>query len=511
MIPSRETQLQSLKNEMFDLLIIGGGATGSGVALDAVTRGYKVALVEAEDFASGTSSRSTKLIHGGVRYLEYAVKHLDFKQFKLVWNSLRERSILLKIAPHLTSILPIFTPAYGFWEKLYYGLGMKLYDLISGSSSLKSSRFISTEESLKLFPNLKKENLKGGIVYYDGQFDDARMNISLILTAISHGAVITNYLPVIKINKKNREINSVTVKEQFTGKEWEVKARVFVNAAGPFVDEIRRLDDPRLPPIVKGSAGSHILLNREHCPKDTGFLIPKTSDGRVLFLLPWEGSTLLGTTDIPTEISHDPKPSETEIEYLLDHLNKYLTQPISKEEIKSSWCGIRPLLREMNETSTANLIRDYQIVTSSSKLYSIMGGKWTTYRKMGSDLLDTIIRNQDLPLKGPCVTENTRLIGANQKFKLNKNDLEEDVVSHLIHSYGDRANKIIHIAQQGYTKRLAEGYPYIEAEVIYAMQEEYACTEMDILERRTRLKTLDQKAAETAFPRVSELLLRERG
>lgn len=502
--------MERLQTEVFDLIIIGGGATGSGLALDAATRGYKVALVEAEDFASGASSRSTKLIHGGVRYLEDAVKHLDMKEFNLVWDSLHERATFLKIAPHLTRILPIFTPVYSLWEKWYYGMGMKLYDLMSGSRKLKNSHFISTEESLRLFPNLKSEGLEGGIVYYDGQFDDARMNITLILTAVSHGAAIANYLPVIKFNKTEGKISSVTVKEHFSGNEWEIKARLFVNAAGPFADEIRRLDDPQASPILKRSAGSHILLDRKHCPEDTGFLIPKTSDGRVLFLLPWEGSTLLGTTDIPTETSHDPKPSEKEIQYLIDHVNKYLNQPISKEEVKSSWCGIRPLVCEGKDTTTASLSRDFKIDVSLSKLYSIAGGKWTTYRKMGSDLLDTIQKNGDLPQKGPCVTEKTLLFGANDKISLAPNDLEEDVAAHLIHSYGDQANKVIEIAQQGYQKRLADGYPYIEADILYAVRNEYACTEMDILARRTRLFMLDQKAAERALPRVRELIqLRE--
>lgn len=506
MIPSREKQLDRLRSEKFDILIIGGGATGSGLALDAATRGYKVALVEAGDFASGTSSRSTKLIHGGVRYLEDAVKHLNRSQFNLVRDSLHERSTLLKIAPHLTRILPIFTPAYSLWEKGYFGMGMKLYDLLSGSGKLKNCRFVSKEESLQLFPNLKQEGLKGGILYYDGQFDDARMNVSLILTAVSYGAVVANYLPVVQVNKTEEKITSVTVKENFLGQEWEIKATLFVNAGGPFADEIRRLDDPQASPILKGSAGTHILLDRKHCPADTGFLIPKTSDGRVLFILPWQGSTLLGTTDIPTKILRDPRPSEEEIQFLVDHYNKYMRKPITKGEIKSSWTGIRPLICEGKEVHTASLSRDFKIDVSPSKLYSIAGGKWTTYRKMAADLLDTAIKNQDLPQKGPCITEKTFLIGANGEIKLDAHDLDKDVIEHLIHSYGDQANEVLKIAQKGYKRRLALGYPYIEAEAIYGIRREYACTEMDILARRTRLYTLDQKAAKAALPRVTQLL-----
>lgn len=506
MIPSREKQLESLQNESFDLLIIGGGATGSGIAVDAATRGYKVALVEAEDFSSGTSSRSTKLIHGGVRYLEDAIKHLKINQLNLVKEALHERTTLLKIAPHLTRLLPIFIPAYSLWQKWYYGIGMKLYELMSGSHTLKHSHFISREESMKLFPNLKQEGLRGGIIYYDGQFDDARMNISIILTAISFGASIANYISVVKLNKKDNIITTATVKDHFTGKEWEIKAKVFVNAAGPFVDEVRTLDDPNLPPLVKGSAGSHILLEKHHCPQDTGLLIPKTTDGRVLFLLPWEGSTLVGTTDLATKISHDPKPTEEEIEYIIHHLNKYLSKPVSKEDILSRWCGIRPLAQEADVKETSRLSRDFKIVQSPSKLYSIVGGKWTSYRKMGSDLVDTIIKNRDLPDKGSSVTDHTPLIGAKTIEKPALINLDDEVINHLLHSYGDRAAEVIKIAQEGYTNRLAEGYPYIEAEVIYAVRNEYACTEMDVLSRRTRLYTLDQKAAEKAFRKVTELL-----
>ncbi len=506
MTHAREKQLQSLQNETFDILIIGGGATGSGIALDAALRGYKVALVEAEDFGSGTSSRSTKLLHGGVRYLEDAIKHFNIKEFNLVREALHERSTILKIAPYLSKWLPIFIPAYSSWQKGYYGIGMKLYDFISGKHSLKKSHSISKNEALKLFPKLKSKGLTGGIIYYDGQFDDARLNVTLILTAISHGASIANYVSVTQLNKRSDKIVSATVKDHFTGKEWEIKAKVFINATGPFVDEIRQLDDPQASPIVKASAGTHILLDRKYSPNDTGLLIPKTSDGRVLFMLPWEGSTLVGTTDVPSKPSHNPQPSENEIQYIIDHLNKYLDQPITKEEIKSSWCGIRPLVREDKVKGTSHLLRDYKLLTSESKLYSIVGGKWTSYRKMASDLLDTIIEKGDLPKKGPCMTESTMLIGGNHEFTFNIYDFESDVIGHLIRSYGDQSNEVVRIAQNGYEKRLAEGYPYIEAEVIYAIENEYACTEMDILSRRTRLYTLDQKAAEQALPRVSEIL-----
>jgi glycerol-3-phosphate dehydrogenase len=503
----REKQLQSLQNENFDILIIGGGATGSGIALDAASRGYKVALVEGEDFASGSSSRSTKLIHGGVRYLENAVKHFSIKELKLVYSALQERATLLKIAPHLTRLLPIFIPAYSHWEKLYFGVGMKIYDLLSSSQGLKESHFISRDKAIEEFPNLKAHHLKGGIVYYDGQFDDARMNISLLLTAISYGATIANYLPVIQLKKTDGKISSALVKDKETKKEWEIKAKIFVNATGPFLDEINFLDDPKLPLMIKGSSGVHIVLNKHYGSEEKGLLIPKTTDGRVLFLLPWEGSTLVGTTDNPTTISHDPIPSESEIDFIITHLNKYMNKAISRKDVKSSWCGIRPLMREENVKKTANITRGYGFYTSSSKLYCIFGGKWTSYRKMAEDLIDRIIFNGDLAPKGPCVTEATFLCGANSRETiLDDEHLDNDIIDHLKKAYGDKINVVLGIAKKGYKNRLAAGYPYIEAEVIYATQYEFARTEMDILARRTRLWTLDQKAAASAFNRVSELM-----
>ncbi len=497
----RENQLEKLQRDSFDILVIGGGATGAGIALDAATRGYKAALVEAEDFASGTSSRSTKLLHGGVRYLEEAVKHLNINEFKMVKHSLHERSTLLSIAPHLTKLLPIFIPTYTLWDKFYYGIGMKIYDLMSGSHGLKSSHFVSKKESQKLFPLLDDKNLKGGIIYYDGQFDDARMNISLAITAASYGAAIANYVSVVALKE-----NGAIVKDKFSGKEWEIHANLIVNATGPFADSIRLMDNPHTPNVMKGSAGTHILLDRSFCPHETGILIPKTPDGRVIFILPWEESTLVGTTDIPAKIVQDPQPTDEEIEFLLNTINKYLSRQVTRADIKSSWCGIRPLVQENSTTETAKLSRDYKIEVSTTGLYSIMGGKWTSYRLMGEDLLNTAITNGDLPFKGKCVTKITSLVGAQNPLPVLETKLDADIIAHLLHAYGDRADQVVEIAESGYSQRLAIGYPYIEAEVIYAAKHEYACTEMDVLSRRTRLFTQDEAAAQAAIPTVRKLL-----
>lgn len=480
MIPSREIQLNRLKEEVFDVCVIGGGATGAGVALDAATRGLKTALVEAHDFSSGTSSRSTKLLHGGVRYLEKAFKECDRKQFTVVKEGIKERQILLKIAPHLTRMIPIIIPCYSHFDQFYYGMGMKLYDWMSGEYHSKK---VSKEEVIHSFPHIKKEGLKGGILYHDGQFDDARMNISLILTAVQYGAAVANYLEVIQLNKE------ATVKDNLTGKSFNIRAKTFINAAGPFSDTIRTLDNPRNVPCIKGSRGTHIILDKSICPHPSGLLIPKTADGRVLFVLPWEGSTLVGTTDIATSLTFDPKPTEEEISYLMNHLRH--TFDLSTEAIKASWAGIRPLLYQ--EENTADIPRDFAIVTSGSGLISVMGGKWTSYRKMAELTVDKI--------KMGCVTEHTLLWGAagyNHNL-LDSFNLEEDIKHHLLHAYGDKAPEVAKLKKN---KRLAEGYPYIEAEVIYGIQNEYACTAEDILFRRTRLGTLDEKAAQAAISRL---------
>src|SRR5690606_24529598 len=353
-----------LATESFDVLVIGGGATGAGTALDAASRGLKVALVERSDFAAGTSSRSTKLVHGGVRYLEQAVKHADRSQFSLVREALRERAVLLRNAPHLARPLPLLTPIYGALELPYYFTDLKLYDMLAGKANLAPSRLLGRPEAAERFPMLKRDGLRGAVEYHDGQFDDARMNVTLALTAAEHGAVVTNHAEVVSLVQRGGRVAGA--------------ARVVVSATGPFADAIRRRDDPDAPDMLKTSAGVHVVLPARFSPPDTGLLIPRTEDGRVLFLLPWLGHTLVGTTDNPAPVEADPVASDADVEYILRHVRRYFDLPVEAADVLSAWSGLRPLVEPEagggEGKATARLSRDHVIATSGSGLVTVTGG-----------------------------------------------------------------------------------------------------------------------------------------
>ncbi|NOY14192.1 MAG: FAD-dependent oxidoreductase, partial [Deltaproteobacteria bacterium] len=382
----RQQHLQQLKDgSSFDLLVIGGGATGCGVALDAASRGLKVALVEKNDFAEGTSSRSTKLVHGGVRYLEMAVKKLDRVQYHLVKDGLRERYTLLKNAPHLSNRLPLVTPLYRWLDIPYVFSGLKLYDILSGKRNIGHSRLLSRSEALRRFPTLKAKGLKAGVLYYDGQFHDARMALSLALTAEQQGAVIINHVAVTGLLKMAGEICGARLTDALSGESWELRAKGVINATGPFADRIRLLDNPDASKLLSASSGIHIVLDKRFAPPDTGLMIPQTEDGRVLFVLPWEGHALVGTTDEPAEITEHPQPLESEINYLLRHVARYFNLQVERSDIKAVWSGLRPLVSDPEAVDTAHLARDHVIEESPGGLLTIAGGKWTTYRKMAED------------------------------------------------------------------------------------------------------------------------------
>ena len=408
---NRKAQLEQLQQGMFDVLVIGGGATGTGVALDAVSRGLKTALVERDDFSAGSSSRSTKLVHGGVRYLEQAVKGLDRTQFNLVRDALKERAVLLSNAPHLAHPLPILTPLYNWFQIPYMMIGLKLYDALAGRANLKSSRFVGREEALRRFPMLKKEGLRGAVLYYDGQFDDARMNVSLALTAAHEGAAVANHLEVTKLLKGGGRVAGASVRDTLSGETWDVRAKVVVNATGPFTDAIRHLDDEGAAPMLTASSGVHIVLDGHFSPPGTGLLIPQTDDGRVLFLLPWLGYTLFGTTDHPAAIEPNPQPSEDDIDYLLSYLGRYFDVPATRDDILATWSGLRPLVSDPKAADTAKVSRDHVVNTSSSGLVTVAGGKWTTYRKMALDTVDEVLKVGHLQA-GPSRTEQLKLVGA---------------------------------------------------------------------------------------------------
>lgn len=532
-LPSREEQLAKLQSgHRYDVLVIGGGATGTGVALDAASRGLSVALVERDDFSSGTSSRSTKLIHGGVRYLQKAIMKLDMQQYKMVKEALHERRNLLEIAPHLAGPLEIMLPVYRWWLIPYYWAGIKMYDLVSGTQRIKWSYFVSKTKALEQFPHLKKEKLAGAIVYYDGQHDDARMNVALALTAAKEGANVANHVEVVSLLKEEQAISTeeggtetkqvlcgARMRDLITGKEWETRARVVVNATGPFTDHVRKMDDPKIDNICQPSAGVHIVLPSYYSPKSMGLLDPATSDGRVIFFLPWEGATVAGTTDAPTEITADPHPQEVDIQFILQEIRDYLSPDISvrRGDVLAAWSGIRPLVRDPNSKDTQSIARNHIIEVSNSNLVTIAGGKWTTYRSMAQETVDTVVSVGNLDHASSCRTDGLLLVGGDSYYPtlfitlIQDYGLDEEVAKHLAHTYGDQAPFIANMAVMTGRRwpvvghRLVQDYPYIEAEVLQAVKE-YARTATDVIARRTRLAFLNVQAAEDALPRIVEIM-----
>lgn len=510
-----------LKGDFFDLLIIGGGSAGLGSAVEAASRGLKVALLEAEDFAAETSSRSTKLLHGGVRYLEQLLKTLFFKGrwdstlFKLIKEALSERQILLNIAPHLAKPLPIVIPLYSTLQIPYYLAGLKLYDLLAGKqNSLPRACFVSAKELIQKHPGIRTQGLKGGVEYYDGQFNDARMAITLALTAKEKGAILSNHTRATALLKNEKGIvTGVQAKNRLTKETFAIKSRMIINATGPFCDTIRLMDDPGASPLVTTSSGTHLILPPEYVSQEGGILIPKTEDGRVLFILPWEGYTLVGTTDEHALPSSDPQPTEQEIDYLLSHIAPYYNKPPTKKEVLAQWKGLRPLLSNPQKSSTAELVRDHFIEVSPSHLISLAGGKWTNYRKMALEVVEKALEVAELKEQYPNKhTENLVLVGGGRYSPAlalelqQKYHLATSTAAHLAHRYGDRAEDILSIEGGKYNKPLIEGYPYLEAEVLYGSRVEGACTAADVLARRLQLTFLDRRAAERAFPRVQEIL-----
>eukprot|EP01125_Pyxidicula_operculata_P015527 TRINITY_DN5277_c0_g1_i1.p1 TRINITY_DN5277_c0_g1~~TRINITY_DN5277_c0_g1_i1.p1 ORF type:complete len:535 (-),score=81.07 TRINITY_DN5277_c0_g1_i1:543-2147(-) len=486
---TRREHLETLKSNIeYDLLVIGGGATGVGVALDAATRGLKVALVEKEDFAAGTSSKSTKLIHGGVRYLEKAFMNLDFEQFALVKEGLEERGRFLKNCPHLTNKIPIMLPLHKWWQLPYYWVGIKAYDLISGSiGKLESSYLLSKSKALDEFPMLKSDTLKGAIVYYDGQQNDTRTNVMLACTAAAYGATIANHTEVINLTKNSSNVvNGAVVRDRISGEEITVKAKGVVNAAGPFIDKIRKFDDPKAEDMVVPSSGVHIVLPNYYSPQRMGLLDPSTSDGRVIFFLPWQNNTIAGTTDSPTELTDNPKPMEEEIHFILKEISRYLCEDIHvrRGDVLAAWSGIRPLVKDLSNTSgkkTQSLSRRHVLLVSDSKLLTIAGGKWTIFRRMAEDTVDKAIEVFDLkPTSKECLTRDLKIIGGENYspllfVKLIQNyGIDKRVAEHLIRSYGDRAFEVAKLGSPTGKHwpvlgvRLSPSYFFIDAEVRYA-------------------------------------------
>lgn len=506
--------LQSGKT--FDILVIGGGATGCGIALDAASRGLSVALVERYDFAEGTSSRSTKLVHGGVRYLEAAIKRLDRDQYDLVRHALAERGSFLRNAPHLTRALPLVTPLYSWWQVPYVYVGLKLYDLLSGNQSIGASRLLTRTQALSRFPMLKAKGLKAGVLYYDGQFVDSRMAVAIALTAQRAGAIVANHVEVTALLHDHAgKVAGAKVRDGLDGQEWDIHARVVVNATGPFADSLRRMDDPAAQPILKVSSGIHILLDRRFVPPETGLLIPSTEDGRVLFILPWQGHAIVGTTDEAAEIEAHPAPSPADIAYLLRHARLYFDIDVQEKDIKAAWSGIRPLVFDPKAKDTSQLARDHVIIDDPSGLVTIAGGKWTTYRFMAEQAVDHAVAAAGLAPAQACHTHEMRLLGG-ESFRadggaelVRRHGLPADVAEHLNRSYGDQADRVATLCGSGLETRLHPEHPYVEAEVLHAVRHEAAARAADVLCRRLTLALVDTQAARQAAPRVIDLMAAE--
>ncbi len=509
----RDALLETLQaGEIFDLLVIGGGATGCGVALDAASRGLRVALAEKGDFASGTSGRSTKLLHGGVRYLEAAVLHLDGVQFNLVRDALHERGVLLRIAPHLCRRLTLVTPLYGLAELPYVFAGLKLYDLLAGELGIGASRFLGRAELLGRFPMIRAEGLRGGVLYYDGQFNDARMNLALALTALEEGAVVVNHLEVVGLVREGGALKGARVREAFSGRSFEIRARCVVNACGPSADLLRRLDDSQCEPLLQVSSGIHIVLPGRFAPADAGITITKTEDGRVLFILPWLGGCLVGTTDEPAVACDHPQVSGEDIDYLLRHLRRYFNLELERADILSSWAGLRPLVNDPSAADTARLARDHVISSSPSGLITIAGGKWTTYRKMAKDTVDYAVRAAGLKPASGCRTDRITLAGG-AGFQpeaapelARQYGLSEESARHLHDSYGALAPRVAELCLGELAEPLAPGHPYLKGELFWALDHEFALTAADFLARRLPLALLDREAAKHAAPFVLETM-----
>lgn len=532
-VPPRAAQLARLKKEHFDVLVIGAGATGSGCALDAATRGLNTAVVDAADFAAGTSGRSTKLIHGGIRYLETAFMKFDYAAFKLVFEALEERSFFLSAAPYMNRPLPIMIPIYNWWEVPYMWAGAKMYDVVAGSKRfVPSSYYINAEEAMFQFPMLRKEGLKGAVVYYDGQMNDTRMNVSLALTASQNGAAVCNYVKVEHLLKDAAgKVRGAHVKDTLTGEEWDVTASAVVNATGPFTDGIRLMDDPTKEKIVVPAAGVHTVLPDHFSPNRMGLIVPKTTDGRVLFFLPWENGTLAGTTDSESEITMLPSPTKQEVDFIIDEANRYLSQEVTRADVKSAWSGIRPLVKDPrhNDGTTSKISREHVVEVSDSHLVTIAGGKWTTYRRMAQDAIDALVAAvPEVQRKAaPCKTRDVGIIGAdrigevcNKKFDTitvtlrESYHLDKDISEHLMRNYGTRALQIAEIEREGFLdrkpsdhpRRLHPKYPYLEAEVVFAVRQEYAEKATDVIGRRMRLAFIDSAATAQLVPRVVSMM-----
>lgn len=482
-------------SQVWDVAVVGGGSTGLGIALDAVTRGYSTLLVEKYDFGKGTSSRSTKLIHGGVRYLRQG-------NIKLVTEALHERYYLLRNASHVARRLTLVVPGYKWWEKPFYGIGLKLYDALASGHGIGGSRFLSSQEALAEIPTLEPHGLRGGVRFYDGQFDDARFLVSLARTAADHGAVLVNYAPVTALLKSPAgSLQGYRFRDEESGTETEIRARVVINATGVFTDEVRHLDDPNSPHLVRPSQGVHLVVDRSFLPTETAIMVPKTDDGRVLFVIPWHRHVLLGTTDTPVpDVTTEPRPLREEIDFILSHAQRYLTTDPTEADVRSVYVGLRPLVNTKGTGATSSLSRDHTIVVERSGMITITGGKWTTYRRMAQDAVD----------RAAVVANLRRCVSTTERIPLRGSDPSRHANTDFA-PYGTDLGEVDALCASlpGGDEPIHPRLSYRSGEVVWAVRHEMARAVEDILARRTRALFLDAVAAREAAPQVAEIMAKE--
>ena len=492
----RSVSIQRLENrdEPWDILIIGGGATGLGAAVDAAARGFEVLLIESQDFSKGTSSRSTKLVHGGVRYLKQG-------NVAMVRKSLSERGLLLQNAPHLAHDQSFIIPTYARGSGLFYGAGMKFYDLMAGKLSLGRSQMLSREETLSRLPTLEPKGLRGGVVYHDGQFDDSRLAVNLAQTFTDLGGTPINYVKATGVLKTDGKVRGVRAVDSESRREFELQTRVVINATGVFVDKILKLDNPKAEPLVASSQGVHLVFDREFLPGDFALMVPRTDDGRVLFAVPWHGKVIVGTTDTPVaEAAIEPRALDEEIEFILKHAARYLTRDPKPVDARSVFAGLRPLVKSPRQRKTAALSRDHYLFVSSSGLVTITGGKWTTYRKMGEDTVTQAATVAGLP-KRVSTTEHLQIHGWQPPTE------GDDPLRH----YGSDAAGIRSLiaGDAALGRKLHARLDCVRAQVVWAARREMARTVEDVLSRRTRALLLDARASIEAAPAVAEIMAAE--
>lgn len=503
----RKQFLKKFESTSYDILILGGGATGAGTALDATLRGYKVAVLEKQDFSSGTSSRSTKLIHGGVRYL--AQFH-----FKLIYEALSERKRLLSNAPHLVKPLQFVLPTYKWWEKPFYSIGLTIYDLLAGRSVVPGHERISKTVALDYFASLKSKDLKGGIAYYDAQFNDSRLNIAAIRAAKENGADILSRMEVVSFLKENGKITGVVARDLITKKQIQIKAKVVANTTGVWIDNIRLLDDPNTHKVLSPSQGIHLVFDKKKLPCRTAMIIPKTKDGRVVFVIPWEGKVLLGTTDTAIEkISEEPLPLKDEVEFLLQTGNENLDVNLKKEDIESVFSGLRPLISPTGNKDTKSISREEAILVSDSGLVTMSGGKWSTFRKMAEDLTDKLIEVGKLREKKDCETATFAYPGADGYSQHLPSKLQTlynisfETAQRLSDAYGGEAITILGKSP----KEIKKGSGFYVEEVRHFIKKEFAMSALDVLARRWRILFLNLEIAESLVTPVNNLLAKDLG